>query len=307
MANGDTILIVFLLFLGLLCIVALFSAPPHPQPVVVIQPSPAPELSELRAPVLPQSAKEITCMVVIPEFIFEERVTAPAVETAVIRELLLGNFSVVDQQMVDKIRYRDETLLAAYGDNMDAIIAIRALAHDYSADVLLIGRAFTEGQFSAPGDLISTRAWAEVRAIDVRTGRIFAAEQTSAGGTDMVLSIAAKKALQNAGVVIGKAVTQALERRFGKQQGTQDRVELILIRVPLDAYVSFKQQLQLFPYVKQILADHYTVDQAHVTIYYAHTDLIDLVNYFRHMDIAGGRLEVLTYSLSRVVMRYRQP
>lgn len=307
MDTNQLIVIILLFVVGGLLLMAISSRLEPTQPVIVIQPAQPSTLSEpqLTGEGIPPREKEVTCMVVVPELMNNAPVEAPAVETAIIRELLLAGFSVVDQQMVDKIRYRDETLLAAYRNDEAALAALRALAHEYSADVLVIGTAFTEGEFSAPEGLVSTRAWTTVRAVDVRTGRIFSAEQTSAGGADMTLTIAAKKALQNAGTVIGRSVTKALEKRFGEQKGTQDRVEIIIIAIPLDAYFSFKQQLQNLPYVMQVSADHYTVDEAHITIYYAHVDLIDLVNYFRYMDLRGGRLEVLTYSLARVVIRYR--
>ncbi|MEN3009680.1 MAG: hypothetical protein ABDI20_01635 [Candidatus Bipolaricaulaceae bacterium] len=304
--GNDNIVLVLLIFLGILCILAIVSAPPQPEPVVVIVPTRPSDQPQATPSGPVGQAKEITCLVIVPEFIYNQNVDSPAVETAIINELLASNFSVVDQKAVDRIRYRDETLLAAYGRSEAAMTALRALAHDYRAEVMVLGTAFVEGQFGAPGGLMSTRAWAEVRAIDTRTGRIFAAEQVSAGGTDLVLTIAAKKALQNAGVLIGRAVAQGLERRFGKQQGVQDRVELILIGIPFEAYVAFKQQLQLFPQVKQIIADHYTVDEAHVTIYYLQADLVDLINYIRHLNVANGRLEVLTYSLSRVVVKYQR-
>jgi len=305
--TNQLIVIILLFVVGGLLLMAISSRLEPTQPVIVIQPAQPSTLSEpqLTGEGIPPREKEVTCMVVVPELMNNAPVEAPAVETAIIRELLLAGFSVVDQQMVDKIRYRDETLLAAYRNDEAALAALRALAYEYSADVLVIGTAFTEGEFSAPEGLVSTRAWTAVRAVDVRTGRLFSAEQTSAGGADMTLTIAAKKALQNAGEVIGQSVTKALEKRFGKQRGTQDRVELIIVAIPLDAYAFFKQQLQNLPYVKQIISDHYTADEAHMTIYYTHVDLIDLVNYFRYMDLRGGRLEVLTYSLARVVIRYR--
>jgi|GEM_PF-4612536 len=314
MDDQAVLIILILLAAGLAALTLLTVTQLQQQPVPTIVPeppkssssSPSENVHGVEPSTLTGRSKEITCMVVVPEFIFGAPVDDPAVETAIIRELLQANFRVVDQDMIDQIRYKDETLLAAYGTSYDALTALRALSLEYDADVLIVGHALTEGQIPAPGGLISTRAWAEVRAVDTRTGQIFAADQTAQGGADLTIQIAARKALENAGSVLGKSTTQALEKRFGIQAGTQDKVELIIVGMPIDAYITFKQKLQYFPYIKQVIADHYTADEAHITFYYSHADLIDLVNYLRQLKLDGGRLEVLTYSFSRVTLRYER-
>lgn len=255
----------------------------------IIQPTPLP----------PGQGKDVTVMVIIPEICIQRQVPDPAAETALIRELILNNFRVVDQSQVKKIRYNDTTLLAAHGDK-EAMKAIQALALEYDADLLLIGEAFGEGAGMAPGGFQSVRARVEVRGVMTRTGQIVISEAETQGGADVTPNVACKKALQITGELIGKnRVVPLLEARFGKQSGAQDKVELIVTSMPFSLYSLFKQKLLTLPEVKGVIADHYSDQQSQVSVNYT-GELMDLVNKIVALDLNGYHLEVLTFSNTRV-------
>jgi len=251
------------------------------------------------APMLPSQPQDVTLMIIIPEVCIQQRIPDPAAETALIREFILRNFRVVDQTQVARLRYNDQTLLAAHGDP-EALKAVQALALQYDADVLIIGEAFGEGPVpGAPSGWVSARARVELRAVMTRTGQIIAAEAVHEGGTDLTLSTACKKALQRGGEQMGTKLVPQLEQRFGRQAAAQDRVELIVTALPFSLYASFKSQVAALPAVRRVIADHYSDKQSQVSVTYS-GDLLDLVQQVAAMKLDGCHLEVLTYSSTRV-------
>lgn len=242
---------------------------------------------------------DVTLMIIIPEICIRQRVPDPAAETAVIREFLLRNFRVVDQTQVARLRYNDQTLLAAHGDP-EALKALQALALQYDADVLLIGEAFGEGPVpGSPPGMQSVRARVEARAVMTRTGQIIAAEGVHEGGTDLTFGTACKAALQRAGERMGKTLVPQFEARFGLQSFVQDRVEIIVTALPFPLYASFKSQVAALPAVRRVIADHYSDKQSQVSVTYS-GDLLDLMQQVAAIKLDGCRLEVLTYSSTRV-------
>lgn len=243
--------------------------------------------------------KDVTLMIVIPEICIRQRIPDPAAETAVIREFLLRNFRVVDQTQVARLRYNDQTLLAAQGDP-EALKALQALAIQYDADVLVIGEAFGEGPVpGAPSGMQAVRARVELRAVMTRTGQIITAEAEHQGGADLTFGTACKMALQRAGEQIGKKLIPQFERRFGPQSAAQDRVELIVTSLPFSLYASFKNQIAMLPAVRSVIADHYNDKQSQVSVTYD-GDLMDLVQQVTTLKLDGYHLEVLSYSSTRV-------
>jgi hypothetical protein len=243
--------------------------------------------------------KDVTLMIVIPEICIQQRIPDPAAETAIIREFILRNFRVVDQTQIARLRYNDQTLLAAHGDQ-EALKALQALAIQYDADVLVIGEAFGEGPVpGAPSGMQAVRARVELRAVMTRTGQIIAAEAEHQGGTDLTFGTACKMALQRAGEQIGKKLIPQFEQRFGPQSATQDRVELIVTSLPFSLYATFKNQVSVLPAVRRVIADHYTDQQAQVSVTY-NGDLLELIQQVIALKLDGYRLEVLSYSSTRV-------
>jgi hypothetical protein len=138
-------------------------------------------------------------MVVVPETLLgRPRVPDPAGETELIRCLVEANLRVLDASEVARIRYSAE---------MGHIIkeadlkAMKALCTRYHCDLFIAGEAFSEQVNERPAhDVvpISARARIEVKAFDVATGEILAANAAVAGATDLAPAVAGKTALQNA-------------------------------------------------------------------------------------------------------------
>jgi len=141
-----------------------------------------------------EGAQKMRIMVVIPETHITRKIPDPAGETEIIKKLLEQGFNVIDQQMIDAIRY-DEQVAKAIKDEK----AATAIGRDYGAEVIIIGEAFSEFANRQPGNMISCRARVEARAVKVDTGSILAADGKHGSGLDTSENVAAKKALRQAG------------------------------------------------------------------------------------------------------------
>ncbi|MEM2447258.1 MAG: hypothetical protein QW734_11450 [Candidatus Bathyarchaeia archaeon] len=152
-----------------------------------------------------------TIAVFVPETVVIERVPRrvpdPAAETELIRLFLRYGFKVVDLVHIALLRKTPEDLEKTHE------LAKRALAGDQTAireialdkvDILVVGEGLsTVTVFEAliiPGqpNLQDARARLEIRAIEVSTGRILAAEAIHTGGLDFSPELAGKKSLQRA-------------------------------------------------------------------------------------------------------------
>ncbi len=147
-------------------------------------------------------------VVYIPEHHIQYRIPDPAGETAVVNALLASGFSQVKVgQPVDRSypwsskSYRNMT-----ADDM------RAAARHFSADILIVGEAFSEGVGDMgnylPGTqrtgMQSCRARMEAKMYVAQTGQIIAADGKYGAGTDISQSLASKKALAAAGQQMGE-------------------------------------------------------------------------------------------------------
>ncbi len=171
-----------------------------------------------------------TVAVVIPETVIIERIPRPipdpAAETAIIKHFLSYRFNVVDLVHIRVLRatpagmgdLERQVKQALAGDTT----AIRALAarNGVAADILVVGEAVsTVTVFEAlriPGQprLQDGRARVEVRAVEVSTGRILAAEALHTGGVDFSAELAGKKSLERAGDKIACTLARAITQRY---------------------------------------------------------------------------------------------
>jgi len=167
--------------------------------------------------------------VVIPETVIIDFVPRPipdpAAETAIINHFLSYKLNVVDlvylrvqRATPAGLKELEATAREALGGNQ---VAIRKLARDgVAADILVVGEAVsTVTVFEAlliPGQprLQDGRARVEVRAIEVATGRILAAEALHTGGVDFSAELAGKKSLERAGDKIACALARAIAQRY---------------------------------------------------------------------------------------------
>jgi len=146
--------------------------------------------------------------VVIPETHISRAIPDPAGETAIIRKLTDAGFRrLVDPQRINQIRYSNAIKAIIRGDKNEAV----NIATNLGVDYLIVGEAFSE----YAGDVLnsgikSCRARVEARLIKADTGEIITANGTHATGVDITESIAAKKALNNAGELMGDYMIEKL-------------------------------------------------------------------------------------------------
>jgi ribosomal protein L16/L10AE len=171
-----------------------------------------------------------TVAVIIPETVIIDRIPRPipdpAAETALIGKLLAYHFNVVDLAHVGVLRAsttglqqtNDLAKRAIAGDG----IAIRELAarSGGTVDVLVVGEAvstvtvFEALQVPGQARVQDGRARIEVRAIEVKTGRILASASLHTGGVDFSAALAGKKSLERAGDKIACSVATAIARAY---------------------------------------------------------------------------------------------
>jgi len=217
-------------------------------------------------------------MVIIPEYhligensepIFENREVAnsnsigrrlipdPAGETEIIKYFVNNGYSVVDKSQIEKIRYNKQTKAILNGDTDLA----KVLALQYGADLLLIGEAFSQSTGNAFRGLSSCRARIEARMIKSDTGEIIFAGGKFASGLDRSEAIAGKKAIQKAGLELGKECFLKLKNT--KPQDDYVTIDLIVTGLKYNDFIVFKKEI-LSPTdcIKQINKSRYLKDKA---------------------------------------------
>ncbi|MEZ4598310.1 MAG: hypothetical protein R2940_00780 [Syntrophotaleaceae bacterium] len=132
----------------------------------------------------------------------------PAGETEIIKYLIQEGFQVVDQGVVEKIRYNEQIKAILNGDSDLA----QRIGLEFGAEILIVGEAFSElATRNSFGGLTSCRARVEAKAILTESGVIIASEGTFSSGLDTAENIAGKKALQKAGKKVVGAMLTSLD------------------------------------------------------------------------------------------------
>ncbi len=176
-----------------------------------------------------------TVAVMIPETVIIERIPRripdPAAETAVIKRFLEYGFNVVDLVHIKLLRATEEGLeetedLARRAMAGDQTAIRRLAARDgVAADILVVGEAVSTVtvfmDLVIPGQprVQDGRARVEVRAIEVATGRILAADALHTGGIDFTAELAGKKSLEIAGKKIACALALATKNNYLLPEG----------------------------------------------------------------------------------------
>ena len=171
-----------------------------------------------------------TVAVVIPETVIIQRVPRPipdpAAETAVIRGFLKYGITVVDLAHIRLLRATADGLAKTEDLARRALagdpVAIRELAgrNGVAADILVVGEAVSTVEvleaLRIPGQprVQDGRARVEVRAIEVATGRILAADALHTGGVDFSAELAGKKSLERAGDKIACRLAQSIAQKY---------------------------------------------------------------------------------------------
>lgn len=163
-------------------------------------------------------------MVVIPERNLGRRVYNPVAETEIIKGLLARGFKVVDQSQVAKIRYGEQVKAAVEGDMRLA----RKIGSQHSAEIIIVGEAFSEPLGNSIAGMISARGRIDARAIKTDTGEIIAAESKDSTGIDVTGTISGKSAIQKASVNLTDSMVEQIFTKWNDEVNNISSVEFVV-------------------------------------------------------------------------------
>jgi|GEM_PF-2798172 hypothetical protein len=196
--------------------------------------APAPELPVI-AP-LPSDARRPVVAVRIPEEVLASPVPDPAAELRTVSLLLEHGFRVVDIATAHAgLVIDDGTALRASGrrgfflspapvegrvaDDSPLMEAVR-VARARGVEVLVYGEGFAEAG-ARLGNLATSRARVEIRAVDTRSGDVIFSRSASAGAGDASPAVAAKAALEKAAHHVAAKLIPSLASRPAPATGPE--------------------------------------------------------------------------------------
>jgi hypothetical protein len=135
-------------------------------------------------------------------------ISEPIVGTQLTQNFISSGFPVVDQ---DKVQQLLDTKLGRLALNSDGE-ALSQLAHQYQAEILIIGKATPE-PIGETGGIIACNAYLSVRAVRPDTGETLASQTFNERGVDLSENNAYKKALAQ----VSDRMFEYLKGQLGKQ------------------------------------------------------------------------------------------
>ncbi|MCC7495413.1 MAG: flagellar assembly protein T N-terminal domain-containing protein, partial [Fimbriimonadaceae bacterium] len=192
-------------------------------------------------------ARQWRVMVCIPEQHIRRVVPDPAAENAMMRQLIAAGLPVIDQRQSAELRNNQELLLRIAG-NPTLAAQLRA---KYNAEVLVTGEAFSQDIDPIAGQA-ACRARLEIKAIDLNTAEVLAAEDQHSTGTDQTSELAGKVALRKAADEIAERFIDMIYRRPMPSAGMA-RVEITITGFKgFTAADRFKKNLAKLPGVSAV-------------------------------------------------------
>ncbi|MBO6178927.1 MAG: hypothetical protein J6I62_10405 [Selenomonadaceae bacterium] len=209
--------------------------------------------------------------VYIPESHIQYRVPDPAGETAVIKTLVKAGFSQVIAASPKLTTVSYNWARKGYNVNLEDL---RAAARFFSADIVIMGEAFSEG-VGDPGQWLpgnqrmnmrSCRARVEAKMYLAKTGQIIAADGKYGSALDISEAVASKKALAAAGEEIGNYfVDEILKYSSSNRQNT----ELIVISSDFSKINKVQAALKSIRGVKNVQMKNYASGKGVFEIQYS--------------------------------------
>lgn len=243
-------------------------------------------------------------MVVIPEIHIRRRIPDPAGETEIIKKLVGRGFNVVDQKQIDAIRDREKVLAAVKNPQ-----AAAALGVEFGADIVIIGEAFSE-LAARQGNMISTRARVEARAVRTDNARILAADGKFGSGMDIAEFVSAKTALRNAGTqwadyFISEFCRAAPVNAFVSNTGVSavtpgSNIEIMISGISFSQLRQFADRLEKIPGVTNV-RKNLTGNVARINVRYDKSgeDLADVISVTKFgtlpvkiIGLSGSKIEI---------------
>jgi hypothetical protein len=238
-------------------------------------------------------------MVMIPEQHLTRIVPDPAAETDIIRQFVEAGYRVIDQRQIAKIRYNEQSRLAARGDNA----AAAAIGRQFGAEIVIIGEAFSQFASQVPGGMVNCRARVEARILQTDNGEVLAAHGLQGSGIDATEEMAGKKALSNTGGMVAKYFLEQLDKRAKRSKGETKIVELVVLDIPYEPYVHLKSVMkEEIRGVEDFHERNYEAKRAEIEVEYSAGDAQALAASLATMKLNGFRLKILTTSPNKIEM-----
>jgi hypothetical protein len=167
-------------------------------------------------------ASNLAVVVMMPEENMGEEVPDPVVENAVVSKLVEAGFTVYEQEQLERIRDREAKLAALDGDTD----ASRRIGLRFLSNLIIGGRS--SARFSQDtGGIVSARASASARMVEVETGRIIANKRVDRlKGFDLSREEAGFKALEAAAGSMAETVVGWMSSEYLASRMQEVRVEI---------------------------------------------------------------------------------
>ncbi len=143
--------------------------------------------------------------VVIPENIAGKVVSDPVAQNTLINEFLKYNFYVVDKNVVNQMKIREEALLAMKGNKN----AVSVLQQELGVDILILGKSSAQSGGEVMG-METASANVGARAIWLSNGEVIYADNVRAGSPGLNVQDAGKLALKKAGSELGEILVKKI-------------------------------------------------------------------------------------------------
>ena len=235
--------------------------------------------------------------VYIPEHHIQYRIPDPAGETAVVKALINAGFSQVTE-VGSRLNIQNPLKMTA--------AEMTSAAQSLGVDIMIVGEAFSEGMGDAarwlPGRQTSNmqgcRARVEAKMFIVKTGQIIAADGKFGSGLDVSESIAAKKALADAGNQMGEYFVSQITGLYTSQQN----VEVVVIGSSFQKINEVQQAIGKVRGVKSCNLASYEGGRATFTVSYTGSPQT-LFNAIQAATDADLNLQSISYNVLTILVR----
>jgi hypothetical protein len=178
------------------------------------------------------------------------------------------------------------------------------LGRQNHADIIVFGEAFSDtAERSNPG--VKVQARVEARAVRCDTAEILVAHGLEAEAAESSEAVAAKKALRQAGTLVGKYFVQQLATRWAQEASGSRSLEILIADISYGELVKLKEAMRNeMPSLDAIHQRDFESNIARFEVDYA-GDPQELVDELVRRDLGGCRLELVRLTAGKVEMRLK--
>lgn len=238
-------------------------------------------------------------MVVLPEQHLTRWIPDPAAETEIIRQFTEAGLQLIDQKQFEAIRYNDQTVAAAKGDNA----AAAAIGRKFGAEIVVVGEAFSE---DAPGyeGRPTCRARVEARMIRTDNATIIAANGMQASAFEATEEMASKKSLAKAGGDIAQYFLDQLDKRAKEAANGPTPIDLVISNIPYKQFTNLKTSMKdRVPGITEFHQRSYEANRAELEVLYTNGDAQALADALATAKFPLFRLTIVKATVNRIDMQ----